>query len=157
MQLNVHLKWVPVDIFLETASFPTLSKLCHFSCSPKRMMMCSADRCMSNINQPSQSNRLYKAKYDRNMLILKRQNSKRKERKSWKVEEVEGKFQSFTFYENKWITRDISKTHSKPSQTSKIKLFCKNINGWKPWTVFAKGYTLNVRIFLLLGMRCNFL
>ena len=125
MQLNMHLKWVPVDIFLETASFPTLSKLCHFSCSPKRMMMCSADRYMSNINQPSQSNRLYKAKYDRNMLILKRQNSRRKERKSWRVEEVEGKFQSFTFYENKWITRDISKTHSKPSQTSKMKLFAK--------------------------------
>ena len=34
--------------------------------------------------------------------------------------------------------------YSKTSQTSKIELFKKIVNGWKPLTIFAKSFILDV-------------
>ena len=36
--------------------------------------------------------------------------------------------------------------YSKPSQTSKLELFAKTVNGFKPLTIFAKSSTLHVHM-----------
>ena len=42
------------------------------------------------------------------------------------------------------ITESRRETHSTPSQTSKIELFTKIVNGWKFFTIFAKSSIVDV-------------
>ena len=39
---------------------------------------------------------------------------------------------------------ELTGTYSEPRQTSKIVLFAKTVNSWKPLTIFAKSPILNI-------------
>ena len=42
--------------------------------------------------------------------------------------------------------RVASDEYSEPSRTSKLELFSKIVNGWKPLTIFAESFILDVRL-----------
>ena len=53
-------------------------------------------------------------------------------------------FESLTFSKLNIILATVE-TYTEPSQTSKMELFAKIVNSWKPLTIFAKCFILDTR------------
>ena len=66
-----------------------------------------------------------------------------------KIIKVIGKRSSWTDLKNGLklkLYSGIPEVYSEPSQTSRMELFAKTMNGWKLWIIFAKSYILDVRL-----------